>query len=195
MELLVCIGIIAILAALLLGPISRAKTEAHGVQCMSNLRELGIGMQVILAEDHAYPLLFENTNGNWIEQLAIQGLSENRPLTNFISAAPWRCPSPVLWLHHNTNMLEISYGYNSDGVVPRQQAEDGLGLGGHPAAQTRTKESEVLTPADMIAIGDVFQQIPNLSRDPVYGWALTAHQRHQGKANVSFAMATLNHPR
>jgi prepilin-type processing-associated H-X9-DG protein len=194
MELLVVIVIIAILGALLLPVLSHAKQRAQRIQCIGNLHQIGIGLQIVVANGDAYPMLFEQTNGWWTERIAYDGLGESRDVTNFILHGVWRCPSPTLWIKPDTNGLEISYGYNSDGIIQMQNATNGLGLGGHPDTETPIKDSEVKKPVDMIAIGDVFEQRPDLHRRSLYGFARTAFERHQGKANVGFCDGHVESP-
>jgi len=55
-ELLVVIGIIAVLIGILLAALSGARAQARMLKCVTNLRSLGQGMSAYIAEFQQYPL-------------------------------------------------------------------------------------------------------------------------------------------
>ena len=70
-ELLVVIAIIALLAALLLPSLARAKATAQSAACKHNLRQLGISLQTFLSENHYYPV--NNLNREITHNVTLKG--------------------------------------------------------------------------------------------------------------------------
>jgi prepilin-type processing-associated H-X9-DG protein len=202
MELLVVIAIIGILAALLLPALSHSKKKAQQIQCVGNLHQLGLGLQNFVSENHAYPSGIAGTNadnpGSWIGQLQRGGFDVSRPKSNFVSEGVWRCPTAAL------STDRVSYGYNTYGTYGGSATggpTNALGLMGHfvsfSAMFAPIKESEVIVPADMMAIGDslgggVFFMRANLQ---FFDRGGRATARHQGKANVAFCDGHVESPR
>ncbi len=80
-ELLVVIAIIAILAAILFPVFARAREQARGISCISNLKQIGLAMQMYVQDfDESYPSIIHpnfdggcaprlgwlNANGGWV---------------------------------------------------------------------------------------------------------------------------------
>ena len=179
-ELLVVIAVIGLLVALAAPVLAKARTQALRVVCTGNLRQIGLALQEYLSDFRHYPTFqAEGAHGTrtgfWDYKLLAEAGGRtriflcpanmtrgNNDQKNWWPTRPASItdPSALAWPN-------LSYGYNGTGTAPNPfplQLDDErlfLGFGGEGGLGTGSaflptylSESDVVAPADMIAIAD-----------------------------------------
>jgi prepilin-type N-terminal cleavage/methylation domain-containing protein/prepilin-type processing-associated H-X9-DG protein len=115
-ELLVVIGIIALLISMLLPALNKARDSGRTVACLSNLRQLGMSLANYAADNkgYAYPMKYNDvpgqpgtgTSGTFIIRPYIPrppGVNDSADRT------VWKCPQVI---DNTTGQFQLTYGWN-----------------------------------------------------------------------------------
>lgn len=189
-ELLVVIAIVAVLVGLILPAIASARESARGIQCLSNLRQIQVGWEIVISNQEGRIPLTTNAssdqarNPTWIH--ALNKVYPDVPIL-VLGAAPTFNACPTITANYPVvSYAGITWGYSVNKLWGEsiQDLNEGKAWDGikHPS------DYPWLTDPAIFEIGFhyAFANVPVKQR-PHPVWGLGLHHGGSANANVSFA--------